>query len=366
MDRRFAVLGLVVLVGLSGCSAPIGDPSPTETSPTSATPTAGDGDRLPGVEADGSLSDPEALIVAHSRALAETGYETSTTVRVKSQAPGGETDVTEYTAVVDRGSAPFRVEINTSVGDRLTSRQIIWGNESVRYRRLGLPSSGGNASVEYDRRSGGPPSIDPGIRAYEDILAAGDFRVVGESEEGIRLVADGLNPDAFALNPIQAHSYSGELVADDRGRIRRAEIRMEYTDARGQAAVMTIEYSIDREGGVNPPTPTWIGTASRQTRDIAIAVRAVDDDRIVITNTGSEPIPADARFVVVSRGRSAVLDLEAEVAPGETVYVFDPVGAGIQLGREVPDDVTEIRGAFRIILRGSNDEEIAAVDIEFD
>jgi len=188
MSRRLAVLGLVVLVALSGCAGPFGDadtPTPTETDSTGATTTSAEtaaattettetddtvsGDVPAGVDDDGTLSDPGALIDAHTRALEETGYETSTNVRVEPQS-GGETQVIEYRALVEQGSTPFWIEVNTSVGGELASHQTIWGNDSVRYRRVRQPTGTGNVSAQYDRQSQGSPSIDPGIRAYEQVL----------------------------------------------------------------------------------------------------------------------------------------------------------------------------------------------------
>jgi hypothetical protein len=369
MNQRLLVLGLVVLVGLAGCSSLFGDDAGTgaETESPDATATDRYVNPPPGVTADGTLRDPEALIEAHTEVLERTGYATSTTVRVEPRAPGGDSEVTEYRALVERGRTPFWIEINTSIGGRLTSHQTVWGNDSVRYRRVGLPGIEGDSASDYDRESRGPPSVDPGIRALDEFLVAGEFRVVEDSGERIRLVADELRGGRFGGTGVDAHSYSGELVVDDRNRIRRVDIRMGYTTARGQSQVATVEYGIDREGGVDTPTPDWIGTAIREARDVAIDVGTVGDDGIVITSVGSEPIPVDARFVVATGGRVVTLGVEEAIPPGETVYVFDPVGGGVQLSRDEPGvDRTGFRGTYRVILRGPDDEELATVDVEFD
>jgi hypothetical protein len=384
MSRRLAVLGLVVLVTLSGCAGPFGDadtPTPTETDSTGATTTSAEtaaattettetddtvsGDVPAGVDDDGTLSDPGALIDAHTRALEETGYETSTNVRVEPQS-GGETQVIEYRALVEQGSTPFWIEVNTSVGGELASHQTIWGNDSVRYRRVRQPTGTGNVSAQYDRQSQGSPSIDPGIRAYEQVLAAGDFRMAGESEEGTRLVAEQPREDAIS-GDLEIESYSGDLVVDDQNRIRRAEIEMSYVDARGQERVATIQYRIDRQDGVTAPEPAWIETASAQTRDVAIDARAVDDTHIAITNVGSDPISADARFAVAASSGAAVLELDESIAPGETVYIYNPEGGKTQIGREEPTgDLSEFTGTYRVVLQDPDGNRIATVDVEFD
>jgi len=379
MSRRIAVVGLVVLVALAGCGGPFGDadtPTPTETEATTTvteTPdattettqtTTVSGDTPAGVDDDGSLSDPGALIDAHTRALEETGYETSADVRVEPQ-DGGQAQVIQYRALVEQGSTPFWVEVNTTVGGELASHQTIWGNDSVRYRRVRQPTGAGNVSTQYDRQSQGPPSIDPGIRAYEQVLTAGEFRVAGESSEGTRLVADGPRDDALG-GSVEVERYSGELVVDDRNRIRRAEIEMVYVDARGQELVATIEYRIDSQEGVQVPEPAWIGTASQETRDIAIDASPVDDTHIAITNVGTEPIPADARFAVASSAGAVLLELEEPIAPGETVYVFNPEEGETQIGREEPTgDLSQFEGTYRVVLQDADGNRIATVDVEF-
>lgn len=384
MRRRIAVLGLVVLIALSGCSGLFGDadtPTPTETASTEATTTvtetaatttetaetttAVSGDLPAGVGDDGSLSDPGALIDAHTGALEETGYETSAEVRVEPQ-NGGQAQVIAYQARVGQGSTPFWIEINTSAGGELASHQTIWGNDSVRYRRLRQPTRAGNFSSQYDRQSQGPPSMDPGVRAYEQVLGAGDFQVAGESSEGTRLVADGPRDDAFADIDLEVDSYSGELVVDDQNRIRRAEIEMAYVDPRGQELVATIEYRIVSQGGIDVPEPAWIETASQETLDVAIDARAVDDTHIAVTNVGSEPIPSDARFAVVSSDGAAVLEFNESIAPGETVYIFNPEEGKTQVGREEPTgDLGEFDGAYRIVLQSADGDRLALVDVEF-
>lgn len=379
MNRRIAVIAVVALVALSGCSGLFDggmtpdDPQTTVSTTTSPSTTATTGSQKdtfpPGIDGDGRVTDFGALVDAHSQALAESGYATSTRIVTRNREREGARQTLQYAATVESGGAPYLIEVNTSIGGEPRRNQTIWGNDSVRYQRLEEYNASGENPVGYDRQSRGVPRADPGIQAFQQVLIAGDFRVTDVSGSGadrrITLVADAPREDALAGTGTNVSDYQGELVVDGEGRIRQATIEMRYTDARGNKLVSEIAYEIDREGGVSVSTPAWIQEAAAATVDVTLEASDVDGEYIAVTNTGSQSIPADHRLAIASESGATVLELDAPVAPGETVYVYQSTDDGLTLSREEPSgDVDPLSGAFRLVVVSEDGDQIADVVVE--
>jgi len=276
--------------------------------------------------------------------------------------------VLRYDVSVADGGAPFRVRLNRSVQNTTTGLQTIWGNESVRFVRVRQADGSGGFDTTYQRQPRGPPEIDPGIVAFQRLIAAGDYRVEAIDGEGgnrrIVLVATEPAPDAFADAPTNVTGYEGELVVDDRGRIRQARVEMEYVNARGAQLVSTVTYGIDRQGGVSVARPSWIDEVLAETGDFDIEARSVDGSYVEVTNTGSEPIGRNYTIAVATNSGAGVLEPNESIAPGESFYIYQPRNGTVRIGHEEPTDAVPLDAEFRIAVLTPDGERVADVVVE--
>lgn len=368
MNRRIAALALVALVALSGCAGFLNGSGPTTTTdgPGTNTTTTQARDFPPGI-ADGELTNTTALVRHHTDVLAEDGFVSSTNVVTRTpDDPAAPSTVIDYRATAESGGFPYHVDVNTTRGGEFVQERLIWGNESLRLERARGRTRSGNLSTGYSRKSGQELAVDPGIKAFLQVLEAGDFRVESDEGEGadrrITLVATGAEDEGLAAAGANVTDYSGELVVDGEGRIRRVDVTVHYVDRNDRSLVSEVSYRYLESADPTVSRPSWIQAALNGTSDVTITATAVDDTYIRIQNTGSEPITEEYRVVVATNQGAGVVDLNQSIAPGESMYLYQPKGGSPQLGYEEPTgELTPIKGEFRIALLDEDNDTVTDV-----
>lgn len=239
MRRGFAVVGLCLLLVLSGCSFLPGG--------------AESEDEPPGIE-DGELTDSEALLEAHEAALTESGYSHDLTVN--------------QTGVVDNRTRETTRRQRMSVGPGADQylRQVIysgqmrviaWGNDSVEYLRI---ERGGD--VQYSSSSPESPTAMSGVNVFESHLSAPLEVTATGTREGrtLRTLEATGRPSeegAFPENVTSVDRYDLTVVVDGEGRILRFEAIAEYSvDGTPGSYDLTYEVTSVSDPGVE--RPSWV------------------------------------------------------------------------------------------------------------
>lgn len=239
MRRGSATLAVCLLLVAAGCSG---------------LPGSGD-DAPPGVE-DGRLADAEALADAHADALTERGYSHEISVNQTRVVDGepAETNRAQRTSVAP-GAAEYTYQL-INRGD-LSSRFIVWGNESVEYRSV---EAGGER--EFSR------SEPTGARALSGVGLLGahlsaDYEVAETRESDgttLYVLETTERPETDAAFPRSAENvsrYRARLVVDPEGRILAFEAAAEY-DVGGESAEYDLSFEVTELGDPDVRRPGWV------------------------------------------------------------------------------------------------------------
>lgn len=256
--RRSAgpLLLVVLLLVAAGCSLPFGpDGEPTEGTEQ---PGLSADEAPPGVSAaELRLTDPSALLSAHTETLVASGFEsdirTNGTVYQSGQVQRVERRQ-RVTVTPDRGQYVYRV-INPG------SQFDVWGNDSVEairarsddqtsYRVTEEPTARATLSGANLLEL----CIDDSFDVEEVDRGGGETRVVLGSEE--------LPDDRCVLtdDAEDVRNYEARAVVDEQGRILRFVVSADYT-IRGEDGSMELSFEILRTS-VDPfDRPDWVDEA---------------------------------------------------------------------------------------------------------
>ncbi|MFC7177111.1 DUF7537 family lipoprotein [Halosegnis marinus] len=220
---RRPVLALCLLVLLAGCSLGGTDPTATPTPTDELTPE----NAPPGVTADdGTLTDPDALLAAHTARLNESGFVTEVRVNATLVRNGEPTAVPRRQVV--RAEAGL-VEYNNTVLNP-GSRFDVWGNTTVQAVRL---EAGGG--VRYGSGEPQDAATLSGENLVSRYLSAGEWTVTNTTVENgttlhtLRSTGLPADPAAVPENATDVREYGAVVIVDDEGRIRYFEARGDYT-----------------------------------------------------------------------------------------------------------------------------------------
>lgn len=239
MRRALAIVGLCLLLALSGCSF-LPDGSGGESA-------------APGVE-DGELSDSGALLDAHESTLTESGYGYDLSINLSSARDGQSFDISERQRMAVASGADQYVH-QVIYGGR--TRVVAWGNDSVEYRRV---EQGG--STEYSRST--PPSATAltGANLLEPHLTAPYEVVDTEETDGRTLVTlestgDPVDDRAIPGNVSSVERYDARLVVDGEGRIHRLNASGEYA-SEGETGSYGFTYELTSAEDPGVERPAWV------------------------------------------------------------------------------------------------------------
>ncbi|MFB6117086.1 hypothetical protein [Halosegnis sp.] len=256
--QRPATAALCLLVVLAGCSF---GGTPTGT-PTATGPSVPEGltaeTAPPGVSAEtGELTNPEALLAAHQRALNATGF----IIEVRSNATllrNGQPRQVRRQQVVR--ASPGAARYNTTVVNP-GSRFDVWGNRSVQAVRVQTGDG-----VRY--QTGEPRSVRrlSGRPLLATYLSSGGWRVtaVEERDGGTFLtLRSSTVPTADGALPSDAEnvsSYAAVIVVDTEGRVRYFEATADYT-IDGNEGSVRVRQQVRSLSDPEPARPGWFAEA---------------------------------------------------------------------------------------------------------
>jgi hypothetical protein len=169
-------------------------------------------------------------------------------------------------------------------------------------------------------------------RTLERYLDAGAFEVASTVARGdhtfTTLVADATRP---GVDGFEDGSFAARFVVDEHGVVHEASV--DY--ATGYDDTEThVEWRV-AELGASPDRPAWVDDAP----EAAFLNASVDADverrhgegtpYLVVTSSGTDPLPDGATLNVTTNGGTGdgralntALDLDTDLAPGESVYVY--------------------------------------------
>ncbi|MFC6976772.1 hypothetical protein ACFQL1_22055 [Halomicroarcula sp. GCM10025709] len=252
---------LLALVVLAGCNGFGGAPAPETPSATDASvsgPAA-----VPGIS-DGRLTDPAALLAAHSDAMLAAGFENDYRAN-RSLVRDGQvvTIVGRQRTLVESNKTEYRYRVTSGAGAP-SSRFDTWGNRSRQVVRGQVGDT-----VRY---STGPPASAAdltGTGALRSHLTASTFEVVdSQTSDGrylVTLAATSTNASAvLPENGTDLRNYEARLVVDASGRVLQFEASGTYTVSSGatsEPGVVDVSYEVLSLGGRDIERPAWADTA---------------------------------------------------------------------------------------------------------
>ena len=346
MVRTCAALALAACLLVSGCSgvlpgaqnsttpgAGVGTDAPT--SPTAGTTTAPvGGDTADAVDTpsappdpegtalafeDGRLANASALVAGHVAALNRTGFGFESSAVTRARDAAVPVSYMNRTARVGAGGAPFVAAYNQTGGLSTDRRTALWHNgsfgaskevRSVALRDDAVLYRSGSA-VDADA----PPSLSPFVPLY---LRTGSFSVVDTAEDGTRTLAANRTHNG-TLGSYEVRAFEARATVDEAGRIRSLSVDATLVienitfDQRYRFALSSAPASVER--------PSWVDTAVEKTPR---AAAHVEDDYMVVTNTGNVALGPDVYLVQNDTGPAGTLD--EPLPPGETVYLYQTTG----------------------------------------
>lgn len=256
MRRTFAVVGLALLLALSGCSFLGGGPG-TGTATTTDGLTAEQAP--PGVSAESeTLTDSGTLLDAHTDALLESGfrYELRTNATVVQQNEPRQVRRQQVTRV-----APGRTQYNyTTVNPG--SRFDVWGNESVQAVKFQFGDQ-----VQYRSGEAAASASLTGQRVFTRYLSSGEWTVTNVTERDgsttlVTLESSTPPTEAGAVpqNATDISDYQARIVVDSEGRVYQFVATGSYT-IDGNDGSFRIVYALQSLDDPGVEQPEWTGNA---------------------------------------------------------------------------------------------------------
>ena len=345
MVRTLATLALVACLLVSGCSGVLpgdqdvtthGDGVDTDgTTRTSAdgattdvdssddaspaTPTTPDPETTGRAFEDGRLANASLVAVGHTNALNGTGFSFESSLVSRATDAAVPVSYMNRTVRVGSGGAPFVTEYNQTGGLSTDRRTALWQNgtygasrevRSVAFQDDAVLYQSG-PTVDVDA----PLSLSPLVPEY---LRTGSFAVESTAENGTRtLVASETHDGTFGTYEVLA--FEARATVDAVGRVRSLSVDATLVvenvtfDQRYRFSLSTDAATVER--------PAWVDTAVEKTPR---AEAHVEDDYVVVTNTGAVELGPSVALLQGNSGPSARLD--DPLAPGETVYLYRTTG----------------------------------------
>jgi hypothetical protein len=388
MDTRTTGLLLAAVVLLAGCTGSAGDVATTMGTVTPNTAATGTGtpdtaaldttttdnattvetvspataDLPPGVTESG-VANASELLAANRRALSESDYAFRLVRTDSGENKYNSRSISRGT--VGKQFAPYRIhsEKILQLGNR-TSRVTVdtWGNESIvlmkysernriSYRKFVATE---NDTVETDPFEMLPSFAHSGQLSHSYVVAfpllTGEFEVESvERRDGLTLTtlrATELNRTLGERDSENVSNYSATLVADERGRIHRANLTVEFSES-----TFGYDFRLTDIGGATVPYPQW---ADRALGTVTARVEVASDtatESFVVSNEAGQVLPAGSEIRVAHAGTNATLELADPLGPGEEVYVYFATDASTPtLAAEPPepDEAVPLDGEYEI------------------
>lgn len=253
--------------GDAGPAAGDGDPD-GEVTPTGA-PDVDAEDAPPGMNGTTLLDDDE-LVSAHRAAMGESGFAYRFEYRRTNNRSSGKGIDVSGEVRASAGLSPVEERIDRR---KPTEEQVVtWTNGTEGARRT---VANGTTYEEY------PYSFGPRVTLYHAVanhVSFGEWDVsdVRETDDGCRfvLVAADLDRVGAAIDwHDELLNYSGRMVVDEEGRIRRFRANFTTTEPVGdetdrrQRITRTLVYEVTTVGNVTVPSPEWLDEVGRLVAD---------------------------------------------------------------------------------------------------
>lgn len=283
MKTRTAAVLFAILVVLSGCAGTTNQMA-TTTAGNAETATANDetteasdeaaqtgtADLPPGVNESG-VENATRLLAANRRELADTDYAFRLVRNDSGESPYDYRTVSRGTVAKD--FAPFRIRTEREIqyGNQTSHAETdVWGNESVvlvKYHELNRTSyqkyvAGPNETMSpYETL---PSQALSGQLSHEYVVAfallTGEYEVESvESRDGMTLTtlrATELNRSFDERDTENISHYAATLVVDERGRIHRANLTIEFSES-----TFSYDFELTKLGDVVVAYPPWADRA---------------------------------------------------------------------------------------------------------
>ena len=345
--RRLAtVLVLAAALALAGCGGQGGTTTTaanattaTDDPATTGTPDA-NVDYPAGVSADG-MTNRTALFVADWTALNESGYVAASWFNQSASGGSNEVAIRRQARIEAGGQdGDLRIEQRASVGTITTD---VWRNATVGLTRIGETAPDAPSSTRYRRRAdvstfrtnvitSGAPANLVALGEYDSVSVAGSG-----ADTRITIAADAVNATRASGLQFNVSSYEGEIVVDERGRIRAMDVTLVTSGQ--QAATFTLDYDLRETGGVTVERPSWFETGLAQAPNVNVSGEIVDGRYVALTNEGPDPLEAGWQAQLQTRFAPVTANLSTAVAPDETVYLSIANGSRqLQVTQRVPSD----------------------------
>lgn len=254
----------------------------------------------PGVNASG-VENATALVAAHRRGLAETGYRyvlvqnasfEESPFNVSGLPAGGFTTDSTERGTVEAGLAPFHARSTgrTTIGSRTANVSTdLWGNETVLAVRTRLANQintqhvnltrDGDAFFELTRDDANDSVTKAAV--VELTLASGSFEVVNASGEFVTLRATGFeNGTAPVFDAENVTRYDARVVVDRRGVVHRLSLVVE-----SDTEHLRYGFEVTERGPVEVTRPGWVAAALQPGCETA---RATANRSVENVTTGNE------------------------------------------------------------------------------
>ncbi|MFC5970773.1 hypothetical protein ACFPYI_05440 [Halomarina salina] len=345
MGKSLAAVALVACLLLSGCSGVLPaseetstpdvgvesdvtatatlDGPTTDSSATTAPSTPDSEEAAPAFE-DGRLANTSSLVVSHRRATNGTGFSFESSAVTRAQDAAVPVNYMNRTVRVGAGGTSYVAEYNQTGGlstDRQTAR---WSNGTFGASREVRSVAFQDDAVQY--LSGPIDSVETPLSLSGFVpmyLRAGSFAVESTAGDGTRtLVASETHNGTLGTYEVRA--FEATATVDAVGRVRSLSVDTTLVienitfDQRYRFALSTDPAAVER--------PSWVETAVEKTPRVDAHV---EDDYVVVTNTGSVELGPRVALMQGNSGASAALD--DSLAPGETVYLYRATGDAYRL-----------------------------------
>lgn len=252
MREGLAAVLLCVLLAGAGCSSVPGLGGGNGADAATA-------DQVPGV-GNGTIENETALLDAHVSTVTESGYVQTLTANLTGAAQGETYPINQRQRTrVAAGATEYRYQLITS--GRVSSRFIVWGNESVRYRR----GETGGGQPQYQQLEPESPGRLAGRLVLESRLSD-EFEVVNvttreDAPDVVTLEVQGLpaDNDVFAGQEqvSNVREFEAQLVVDTRGRIHSYAAAAVY-DIEGTTAEYEYRFQMTSFEGPAVERPDWV------------------------------------------------------------------------------------------------------------
>ncbi len=253
MRRHFAVLGVVFLVVLAGCS---GLPMSDDGSDAPLNDTEGDAptDELtyPAGYDESGVANASEVLAAHDAAIADRPTQAQTTIRLTIPGEDGEETVQQLsmeTRTDGTGAEYARIELTESVAETYRS------GDGVVYTRI---DDGENVQYEADEIET-PDAVSLGT--FGEALAAADLSLDSVSEDDPRRLTysgSGVLDEETTFGDVE--DVETEVVVDEDGAIH--SITVSYTVPDGADVEASFEFEYD---DVTVEEPDWLDEAAETT-----------------------------------------------------------------------------------------------------